>query len=220
MTVPNDHEYFFAFEVSAARMDALWAGGWRHFGWYFFRYRTAWHGEKRFTVVPLRTVLERFAPSRGQKRVLARNRDVEVVIRPAFVDREKERLFRRHVVRFSENAPRSLYDYLSPAPATSPCANHEVALYLDGRLVGATFLDVGERATSAVYAMFEPEESRRSLGIFMMLESIRYSSELGCRHYYQGYAYREPFVYDYKKNFAGLEELDWERGWSPATGPA
>ncbi len=35
------------------------------------------------------------------------------------------------------------------------------------------------------------------------------------RSYYPGYAYREPFTYDYKKNFSGLEYLDWNAGWQP-----
>ena len=73
-------------------------------------------------------------------------------------------------------------------------------------------LDVGQTATSAVYAMFDPAHSRRSLGIFTMLEAIRYSRERGRRHYYPGYACVEPSVYDYKKNFAGLEHYDW-REW-------
>ncbi len=74
---------------------------------------------------------------------------------------------------------------------------------------------MGRRATSAVYAMFEPEESRRSLGVFTMLEAMRYTRASGRRFYYPGYACREPSVYDYKKNFAGLEQFDWGGAWRP-----
>jgi Putative arginyl-tRNA:protein arginylyltransferase len=89
---------------------------------------------------------------------------------------------------------------------------------LDGdRLLAASFLDIGRQSTSAVYAMFEPSESKRSLGVFTMLEAIRHSRELGCKYYYHGYAYREPSVYDYKKNFAGTEYYDWSEGWKPFT---
>ena len=35
-----------------------------------------------------------------------------------------------------------------------------------------------------------------------------------------GYAYREPFTYDYKKNFSGLEYLDWSAGWKNYTASA
>ncbi|MBI1765561.1 MAG: arginine-tRNA-protein transferase [Acidobacteria bacterium] len=204
---------FRAHSTQPAEMDLLWANGWRHFGAYFFRYSLAEHGGRICSVIPLRVDLERFAPSRSQKRALARNRDLTVIIRDSFIDEEKEALFNRHRVRFTDNVPDSLYTFLSRQPARMPCQNQEICVYDGARLLAASFLDLGETATSAVYAVFEPEEHKRSLGIFTMLRAIEYSRELGCRYYYPGYAYREPSVYDYKKNFAALEYLDWSEGW-------
>ncbi len=206
---------FFCTEASPAAMDRYWAEGWRHFGILFFRYPHAFHDGERFTVVPLRVDLERFVPSRSQKRVLAKNRDAEVRVRPSFVDAEKTELFLRHRQRFRDNAPASLDDFLSPDPAAVPCRNVELCIYLAEKLLGVTFLDLGETATSAVYAIFDPAEARRSPGILMILQSIEFSRRQGYRYYYPGYAYREPFIYDYKKNFTGLEYLDWNDGWHP-----
>ncbi len=215
MTVVNNEEHFLCLRASPAKMDRLWAEGWRHFGTVFVRYRAAVHGSRRFTVLPLRVDLERFTLSRSQRRVLAKNRDIEIVLRPTSIDREKEILFDRHRVRFDENMPTSLFNFLSPNPAVIPCPNFELCLYCRKQLLGVTFLDLGVTATSAVYAIFDPSEARRSLGILMMLHSIRLSVEQGCRYYYPGYAYWEPFAYDYKKRFSGLEYLDWHRGWEP-----
>jgi leucyl-tRNA---protein transferase len=94
-----------------------------------------------------------------------------------------------------------------------PCPSRELCVYLGERLVGATYLDLGQDATSAVYAIFDPAEARRSLGILMILHSIQFSLERRCRYYYPGYAYHEPFTYDYKKRFTGLQYLDWDSGW-------
>ena len=208
-------ERFIRLRASPAEMDQFWADGWRHFGVFFFRYRNVIHGRKRFTVLPLRVDLRRFALGRSHKRILAKNRDVRILIRPACIDDAKEALFSKHRVRFKENAPSSLDDFLSPRPDSIPCLNLELCLYLGDRLVGVTFLDVGETAISAVYAMFDPFETRRSLGIMMMLQSIRLSREREYAYYYPGYAYREPFAYDYKKRFVGLEYLEWGTGWKP-----
>ncbi|HEU4638622.1 MAG TPA: GNAT family N-acetyltransferase, partial [Candidatus Binatia bacterium] len=139
----------------------------------------------------------------------------QMLIRPTFVDTEKQALFLKHRRRFKENVPTSLDDFLSPVPDSVPCANLELCIYLRDRLIGVTFLDLGQTATSAVYAIFDPAEAKRSLGILMMLHSIHFSRARGCRYYYPGYAYREPFAYDYKKRFTGLEYLDWTRGWQP-----
>ncbi|MEW6208118.1 MAG: GNAT family N-acetyltransferase [Acidobacteriota bacterium] len=196
-------------------MDGLWAEGWRHFGTLFFRYSVAFHwGDVRFCT-PLRVDLEKFHPSRSQKRILSKNRDLKIIIRDSVIDEVKEAMFYRHRMRFDDHIPDSIYDFFSAEPASVPCPNREICAYDGDRLIAASFLDVGVTSTSAVYAMFEPSEHKRSLGILTMLEAMRYSRQLGCRYYYPGYAYREPSRYDYKKNFAGLEYLDWDRGWMP-----
>jgi arginine-tRNA-protein transferase len=215
----SQEEYFVRWRVAPREMDALWAGGWRHFGPVFFRYRRAEYGGRGCTVLPLRVDLARFGPSRSQRRVLAANRDAHVRVVPTRVTDEMEEMFERHKSRFTDHVPDSLDDFLSFDPARVPCRNRAICVYLAGRLAAVSFLDVGARATSAVYAMFEPDESRRSLGIFTMLEAIRYSRARGCRHYYPGYACVEPSVYDYKKNFAGLECYDWHGAWRPADAP-
>ncbi len=202
-------------QATPRQMDRLWAQGWRHFGTEFFRYSMAFHHGRWCSVIPLRVNLEKFVPSRSQKRILSKNRDLKVIIRDSSIDEIKEELFYRHSQRFKENIPWSIYNFLSHRPATVPCHNQEIGVYLGERLVAVSFLDIGQIATSAVYAMFDPLEAKRSLGIFTMLEAIRYSRERKCRYYYPGYAYRESSVYDYKKNFAGLEYLDWEEGWQP-----
>lgn len=215
MSTTSDHENFYFLHASPAEMDQFWADGWRHFGILFFRYRTAVHDRKQFSVLPLRIDLERFGLSRSQRHVLAKNSDVRVLLRPTHIDDKKVALFGKHRQRFKENVPTSLDQFLSPVPDSVPCLNLELCVYVGEKLLGVTFLDVGETATSAVYAIFDPGEAKRSLGILMMLHSIHFSREQGFRYYYPGYAYHEPFAYDYKKRFSGLEYLDWDAGWKP-----
>lgn len=215
----SPEEYFVCWHAAPEEMDAWWAEGWRHFGALFFRYRRAWPGGRTCTVVPLRVAVERFAPSRSQRRVIARNRDARVTIGETVFTDELEEMFERHKTRFRSDVPESLSSFLSLAPGRVPCPNETIAVRVGGRLVAASFLDVGRRSTSAVYAMFDPEESRRSLGVFTMLEALRHTRETGRSHYYPGYACREPSVYDYKKNFAGLEAFDWRGNWRPLVAP-
>jgi leucyl-tRNA---protein transferase len=201
--------------VTPEQMDKLWALGWRHFGAHFFRYSVASHAGEDRLAIPLRIDLARFSLSLSQKRVLARNHQAKIVVRDTVIDQVKGRLFSRHRVRFKENVPESIYDFFSEDPARVPCLNREICVYEGDRLIAASFFDLGSEATSAVYAMFDPAESKRSLGIFTMLEEIRYSQQLGCRYYYPGYTYHESSICDYKKNFAALEYLDWDTGWRP-----
>jgi arginyl-tRNA--protein-N-Asp/Glu arginylyltransferase len=212
--IPFD-ECFHRSRVSPERMDALWAEGWRHFGPSFFRYAITIHRNELQTILPLRIDLDKFAPSRSQRRVLKRNADLNVVIRDAVIDDVKHALFYRHRERFEANVPDSLHTFMSTSPATVPCQNQEICAYDGEQLLAASFLDIGHTSTSAVYAMFEPTETRRSLGIFTMLIAIQHSKNRGCRYYYPGYCSREPSIYDYKKRFSALEYFDWETGWHP-----
>ena len=118
-------------------------------------------------------------------------------------------------MRFTENVPTSLRDFLSAHPADIPCANVAVEVRLERRLVAVSFLDLGAESASSVYAAFDPEHSARSLGIFTLLREIDHARELGKRFHYLGYAYTVPSVYDYKKSFQGVEGYDWGRCWIP-----
>lgn len=208
-------EYFLCWNAAPELMDGLWAEGWRHFGPIFFRYRRWRHAGRSLTITPLRLELARFELSRSQRRVLARNRDLRVEVRPTELDAEMFEMFEAHRRRFRADVPDSLHDFLSQAPADVPCRNETIRVYAGPRLVAAHFLDIGRAAASSVYSMFDPAESRRSLGVYTILLAVEHSRRNGCRHYYPGYASREPSPYDYKKRLRGLEEFDWRGRWIP-----
>lgn len=203
---------FFCTCVRGEDMDRLWEAGWRHFGEWFFRYNVMDDGGSLKSITPLRIDLERFTPSKSQRRVLRRNAGLRCEFAPARPGQDAREMFQRHKTRFRENIPESLDVFLSATPATVPCTCLECRVHDGDRLVAVSYLDVGARAVSAVYGMFEPSESWRGLGTLTMLLEIEHARALGCRHYYPGYATREPGAYDYKKLFRALEVLDWETG--------
>jgi len=210
------NEYFFHDSVTGAQMDWLWANGWRHFGTYFYRYARTVHAQKPHHVTPLRIELKRFKKSQSQERVLKKNNDLRVCFSPAFVSADVEVLFEKHKRRFKDNVPDSIYTFISEAPSSVPCPCLTLSVYLHDTLIGVSYLDIGEQATSSIYQCFDPKFSSRSLGIFMVLCSIRQSRTLGKRFYYHGYAYKESSHYDYKKKFSALESFDWKTAsWQP-----
>jgi len=207
------NEEFHTSKVSPRQIDTLLESGWRHFGTHFFRYNLAFNEGRLCYVFPLRIRLSDFSLSRSQRRIFKKNRNFQTVVRPIEITEEKENLFNRHKQRFKSAIPASLYDFLSFDAASTPCKAFEICVYDDEKLLAASFFDVGERAISSVYAMFEPEEHQRSLGIFTMLLEIDYARERGKSFYYQGYVYEVNSFYDYKKRFHALEKFDWNGRW-------
>ena len=71
-----------------------------------------WQEERWKRVLNLRVPLQEWQPSKSQRRTLRRNEDLEVSFAEAEPGAEEEELFQRHKVRFSENVPDSLSDFL------------------------------------------------------------------------------------------------------------
>jgi arginine-tRNA-protein transferase len=211
---PMLDEHFVSWAQTPEQMDSNWETGWRHFGPIFYRYRKAITNDGLRHVLPLRIAINDYKPSQSQRRVLRRNSDIEVRVKRAELEPERQRLFDTHKQRFADNIPNSLEDFLGPAPQAGPCLTVEIGGYLDGRLIAASYMDVGNIGVSSIYAFFDPDFSDRSLGTATLLWEIFVARRSGKKWHYPGYCYVEPSGYDYKRNFRPMECYDWE-DWKP-----
>ncbi len=207
------NEAFYAERIFPPEMDSLLADGWRNFGQYFFRHSWDYLANEERVVIPLRIRLSEFSLSKKQRRIIKQNQDLHTVIRPILLDEEKHTLFDRHKQRFASNVPASIYTFLDVEAATVPGEALEFCVYEQEQLLAVSFLNFGNTSTSGIYAMFEPTETKRSLGIYTMLLEIEFSRQFSKSFYYQGYAYLGKSFYDYKKRFNALEMYDWQGNW-------
>ncbi|MBE2284885.1 MAG: arginine-tRNA-protein transferase [Prosthecobacter sp.] len=204
---------FICDSVPAEFMDRLWEAGWRHFGRYFFRYNTQPDMEGGTqTITPLRIDLASCTFTKSQGRILRKNAVLRHEIGPVRLDDAVRDMFERHKERFTDNVPDALENFLGPDPEHGPCECRMLRVFEDQRLIATSFFDLGQQAASSVYGMFEPACSKRSLGIYTMLLEIEYCRGSGLRWLYPGYATLEKSAYDYKKQFRGLEWLDFACG--------
>jgi arginine-tRNA-protein transferase len=79
--------------------------------------------------------------------------------------------------------------------------------------VGAVLIDILGDGISMIYSFYDPEEARRSLGSFMILDNIARVRRLGLPYLYLGYWVRGSRKMDYKARFLPQERLTAE-GWS------
>lgn len=209
------NEEFYADAVEPWMYDILLADGWRHFGQHFFRYNFGVYEDEIRRVIPLRIAIDKFKLSKSQRRTLRRNADLETAIRPIEINVETRDLFQRHKTRFRSGVPDSIYDFVARDTDKSPTTVLELSVIEAGRLVAASFFDVGRTSISSIYGIFDPDETTRSLGIFTMLTEIQYARDHGKTLYYHGYAYEGESYYDYKKRFDAIEAFDWAGNWLP-----
>ncbi|MHA1570256.1 MAG: arginyl-transferase family protein, partial [Alphaproteobacteria bacterium] len=149
------------------------------------------------------------------RRVAARNGDLVVEIRGPRASQEQYALFTRYQRsrhNGGEMAAMTFADYRAMVEDTA--VNTQMVEYYntDRRLIAAILIDRLGDGLSAVYSFFEPEETDRSLGTYMILWLIDRATALHLPHVYLGYWIQQSSKMAYKMRFQPLETLRPE-GW-------
>lgn len=171
--------------------------------------------------VPVRVLAPEFAPTRSQRRILRRNRDLVERECPAKATDEQYKLFTRYLRDRHGDGPMarmSAADYRAMVEET-PVETH-VLEYRDGkgRLAAACLADRLNDGYSAVYSISEPDQARRGLGNFMILRLLARAKERGLAYVYLGYWIGESAKMSYKDRFRPIEALGPD-GWRVMPAP-
>jgi leucyl-tRNA---protein transferase len=202
-------DYFTMDSMSLTEWELLLALGWRHNGMLFFRTSHDTDGDNnKLDVLPIRYQLNQYEMSKSQRKIWRKNQDLSYRLSPLSIRDDIHFMFDQHKERFSYNVPLSIYDFVSAVP-NAPFPTYQFEIYKHDKLIACTFVDIMRGCLSSTYAMFDPEESKRSLGVFTMLLEMAYGVAYKKAFHYPGYAYLQPSHMDYKKQFAGSEYYDW-----------
>jgi leucyl-tRNA---protein transferase len=165
--------------------------------------------------VPVRIPVAAFAATRSLRRVQRINHDLVVRVAEPRATIEHYRLFTRYQrLRHTESdmASMTFGDFramIEDSPVMSRLAELRAA---DGALLGACLVDVLDDGLSAVYSFFDPDQTRRSLGTFLVMALVDEGRHLALPHVYLGYWIAESPKMAYKARFHPLEGLGSE-GW-------
>ncbi len=170
--------------------------------------------------VSVRVPVNTFEMTRGFRRTLKANRDVESTVVKSQATSEHYSLFRSYIdSRHSDGgmADMTVLDFSAMVDdnfVDSRLVEYRVRSSAadDGRLVGAVLIDILGDGISMIYSFYEPEETERSLGTFMILDNIARVKRLGLPYLYLGYWVRGSRKMDYKARFLPQERLTPE-GW-------
>ncbi len=196
--------------VPLADWEQLLAEGWRHNGMHFFRVSNDYdENGLKLDVIPMRYRLSQFDMSKSQRKIWRKNQDLTYRLMPLSIRDDMHFLFDQHIQRFKYNLPYSIYDFVSPEP-NAPFPTFQFEIFYKDKLIACTFIDLTPHTLSSTYAMFDLEESKRSLGVFTMLLEMAYGVATKKMFHYPGYAFMQPSHMDYKKQFAGSEYYDWQ----------
>lgn len=194
--------------------DALSLLGFRRSGRHLYRP----HCEGCRACISVRIPVQDFAASRTQRKLMSRNADLEIRMRPAAFHEEHYALYARYIrTRHADGDmfPPSHEQYRTFLTLDHPYARL-IEFRLNGQLLAVAATDLLSHGVSAIYTFFDPglEFERRSLGTYSILHQIELARRLELPHVYLGYWIRQCRKMRYKQDFQPLEYLDgryWRR---------
>ena len=191
--------------ISAEVYSQLIQAGFRRSGQ--FTYRPQCVGCQ--ACVPARVQAENFQPSRSQRRSLVRNRDLEVRVLPLTFTDEHYALYRKYQrMRHSGGGmDQDNADQYSQFLLASHVDTYLAEFRAAEKLVMVSVVDKVRDGLSAVYTFFDPEEEKRSPGVYGVLWLIGQARELGLPYVYLGYWIAESRKMAYKQQYRPLEGL-------------
>ncbi len=175
--------------------------------------------------VATRVIVDRFAPSRSMRRIQKRNDDLIGNIVRRQPTSEQYSLFRRYITsRHGDGgmAEMSVMDY-----AMMVEDSHVDTRLLEfrrrgpdsgitgkgaGPLIAVVLFDRLSNGLSMVYSFFDPDEEKRSLGTYLILDHIERARREGLHYCHLGYYVSQSPKMAYKARFLPQERL-FPGGW-------
>ncbi|MHA6288485.1 arginyltransferase [Maricaulis sp. CAU 1757] len=159
----------------------------------------------------------RFEWKRRWRKITSRNRDLAVSTDSVTATLEQYELMTRYLdSRHGDGdmAGMSFGEYVMMVE--DGAQRTHVAEYRDtaGKLVAAALTDVLRDGLSLIYSYFDPDQDRRSLGAFMILDAVRQAEAAGLPFVYLGYWIEDSRKMAYKSQFSPLQVLS-PAGWQP-----
>lgn len=206
-------------ELPTAVYENLLARGFRRSGTSF--YRTICEGCDR--CIPIRIDVERFTPTKSQRRVARLNSRTGFAFDGAGggFREDRFRLYeaycrdRHGKTHAAEDSALSYFAFLVDSPLGSVAVTEYSTPDGENRtLAGNGYLDVLPDGLSSVYFAWDARVHRLSLGIYSVLREIELCRNLGKRWYYLGFWVPGSRVMDYKANFEPAE-IARDGAWIP-----
>jgi arginine-tRNA-protein transferase len=161
----------------------------------------------------LRVDVERFRPSRAQRRCLVRNADVVAQAGPPEATEEKHEVYRRYLLARHDGQMSGSWEEFRGFLHDAPPFAREVVFRAGERLVGAGIYDAGPDAVSAVYFYFDPELRARSPGTLNVLWLVEECRRLGAEWLYLGYQVAGSPAMAYKAGYRPHQILGDDGRW-------
>ncbi|MDC9719860.1 MAG: arginyltransferase [Gammaproteobacteria bacterium] len=160
----------------------------------------------------VRVPLAGFSLSKNQKRVINRNKDLEVTFEAPSNSDEIYNLYETYInLRHSDGDmyPPSREQFESFLCQSPPSSHTQfVCFRLDQQLLAVAVIDLLSKGVSAIYTFFDPAHDARSLGRLAVLWQIQWASKQKMQYVYLGYWIKDCQKMAYKAEYKPLQVFE------------
>lgn len=172
---------------------------------------------------PVRIDARGWKPTRNERKLMNRNRDLVMIERAPHATTEQYRMFARYqYMRHGDGDMAAMGPDDYAGMIEEGATNTRVLEWRlgdeHGRLMGVMLIDITGDGYSAVYSFYEPEETGRSLGRHMVLDLCTRTVAEHLPYLYLGYYIAQSPKMNYKTCYKPLEVLENGR-WVPFDPP-
>ena len=203
-----DTRYKFIQNCDANTYHKMLERGWRRFGNVHFRPECISCDDCK----TIRIDVQNFNFSKSQKRIMAKNKDVQVYVQKPSLSLDHINLFNKYhkymetKKGWKENTI-DAGDYQQSYVDGAGTFGKEILYFLDEKLIGIALSDMTNESLSCVYCFYDHEYENRSLGKFSILAQMSIAKQANIPHLFLGYWIKDHLSMGYKEDYAPFEIL-------------
>lgn len=163
----------------------------------------------------LRVQINQFSASKSQKRAYSRNHNIQREICEPYATQEQFQLLKHYLTQRHPDGGMADMDFRRYETMVEECASRTMIVEYrnpDGVLIACCLTDELSNGLSMVYSFYLPELTRRSLGVFMVLDHTELCKAHDLKYLYLGYWVKGSPKMEYKARFRPSQILT-EHGW-------
>jgi len=160
--------------------------------------------------LPIRVVINDFTPSKSQKRCLKKNEDLTPYQLSDIRNDECYALYEKYITGRHDDGdmyPPSYKQYTDFLSNSWGATRYLALRDQNKKLVSIAVVDLLHNGLSAMYSFFDPDEMKRSLGVYNILYQILWAQDQDLAFLYLGYLIHDCKKMSYKKAYQPYQVL-------------
>ena len=164
--------------------------------------------------VPIRILLKDYKFKKSQRRTINKvERNCKVEIKKARISDLHEQLYDVAKKRFIGFRFPTLHDLMYDSIERPLFDTHQICVYEQGRLVAASFFDLGNTSLASLVGLHHPDFSELSLGYYTMLKEVEWALKNNLDYYYPGFVLDNNALFSYKLRLGNVQYLNEFDEW-------